>query len=95
MKAPVTTHDLLLLAESKLSCTNVRNSDKRTQTAGLVFVIAMRINHGEYLPVHSWSSVSQTSPALPLSYSNGRVEREGQGEREKETEGTQTRHQRH
>lgn len=35
MKAPVTTHDLLLLAESKLSCTNVRNSDKRTQTTGI------------------------------------------------------------
>lgn len=35
MKAPVTTHDLLLLAESKLSCTNVRNSDQRTQTTGI------------------------------------------------------------
>lgn len=35
MKAPVTTHDLLLLAESKLSCTHVRNSEKRTQTTGI------------------------------------------------------------
>lgn len=43
----------------------------------------MRINHGEYLPVHSWSSVSQTSPALPLSYSNGRVERGRVREKEK------------
>lgn len=52
MKAPVTTHDLLLLAESKRSCTNVRNSDRRTQTTGTVFVITMRINHGEQLPRH-------------------------------------------
>lgn len=56
MKAPVTTHDLLLLAESKLSCTNVRNSDKRTQTTGIFFcfffVITKRTNHGKHLPKH-------------------------------------------
>lgn len=39
MKAPVTTHDLLLLAESKLSGTNVRNSDKRTQTTGIFLFV--------------------------------------------------------
>lgn len=91
MKAPVTTHDLLLLAESKLSCTNVRNSDKRTQTTGTVFVITMGINHGagggnislNILGAHPWSSVSQTSPALSLYYSTGEGLREGQGEREK------------
>jgi hypothetical protein len=54
MKAPVTTHDLLSLAESKISCTNVRNSDKRTQTTGnfVVFVITMRLHHGEHLSKH-------------------------------------------
>lgn len=36
MKAPVTTHDLLLLAESKLSYTNIKKSGKRTQIAGIV-----------------------------------------------------------
>lgn len=38
VKAPVTTHDLHLLAESKLLYTNIRNSGKRTQTAGIVCV---------------------------------------------------------
>lgn len=62
MKAPVTTHDLLLLAESKLSCTNVKNGDKRTQTTGhFLLLITMRANHGEQLPkhlgAHPWSSV--------------------------------------
>lgn len=35
MKAPVTTHDLL--AESKLSCRNIKNSDKKAQTTGDCF----------------------------------------------------------
>lgn len=80
MKAPVTTHDLLLLAESKLPCTNVRNCDKRTQTTGVFVVITMRMNHGEqlskHLGAHPWSSVLQTSPVLPLHYANGKGWRE-------------------
>lgn len=99
MKAPVTTHDLLLLAESKLSCTNVRNCDKRTQTTGVFFVvITMRINHGEHLPTclgsHPWSSVLQTSPVLSLYYSNGKGWKERYGGRRKE-KGTKTKHQCH
>lgn len=37
MKAPVTTHDLL--AESKLSCTNIKNSGKKAQTTGDCFLL--------------------------------------------------------
>lgn len=52
MKAPVTTHDILLLAESKLSYTSIRNSGKRTQTAGIVgvCVCACSFNSHEEMP---------------------------------------------
>lgn len=83
MKAPVTTHDLLLLAESKLSCTNVRNCDKRTQTTGIFVVITMRINHGEYLSkhlgAHPWSSVLQTIQSYLCTTLTGGAEREVRG----------------
>lgn len=70
MKAPVTTHGLLLLAESKLSCTNVRNSDKRTQT---ISIVTMRINHGEPLPNHLGAHFgvgSYYKSSLIFNYSN-------------------------
>lgn len=67
MKAPVTTHDLLLLAESKLSCTNVRNSDKRTQTIGICCCYyhedKPRGTSLNPLGAYPSSSVLQTNPA--------------------------------
>lgn len=85
MKAPVTTH--VLPAESKLSCTNVKKSDKRTQTIGIV--ATMRINHGEHLPTHFGCSPLEydltTSPALSPHYSNGEENKgEGYGRRKEE-----------
>lgn len=62
-----------LLAESKLSCMNVRNSDKRTQTT--TNVVTMRINCGEHLPkllgCSSLESDLTTSPALSLLQGGG------------------------
>lgn len=49
MKAPVTTHGLLLLAESEGSCTNVRTSGKTTQTIGIVTVTA-RVDNRKAFP---------------------------------------------
>lgn len=76
-----------LLAESKLSCMNVRNSDKRTQTT--TNVVTMRINCGEHLPkllgCSSLESDLTTSPALSLLQGGGR-KGEGSGEEKKEKE---------
>lgn len=61
MKVPVTTHDLHLLAESKLLYTNIRNSGKRTQTDSRVcvcacvfffIIILVETDHGEHLSKH-------------------------------------------
>lgn len=42
MKAPVTTHDLLLLAESKLSYTNIENSGKGTHREPALWCVCVR-----------------------------------------------------
>lgn len=78
MKAPITTHGLLLLAESKLSCMNVRNSDKRTQTIGIV--VTMRINHGEHLPKHLGCS-SLESDLIKSSLISTTMREKGRGYR--------------
>lgn len=95
MKAPVTTQDLLLLAESELSGTNVRNCDKRTQTTSIFIVITTRTNHGGELPKHlgapPWSSALQTSPVFSRHYSKGKGWAGEAGERGKE-KGTKTKH---
>lgn len=42
MKAPVTTHGLLLLAESKLSYTNIENSGKGTHREPALWCVCVR-----------------------------------------------------
>lgn len=88
MKAPVTTHDLLLLAESKLSCTNVRNSDQRTQITGICCCYyhedKPRGNLSKPFGCSSFEFSLTDKSSLYFHYSNGEGWREGWGKREKE-----------
>lgn len=87
MKAPVTTHDLLLLAESKLSCTNVRNSDQRTQITGICCCYyhedKPRGNLSKPFGCSSFEFSLTDKSSLSLHYSNGEGWREGWGKGKK------------
>lgn len=84
-----------LLAESKLSCMNVRNSDKRTQTT--TNVVTMRINCGEHLPkllgCSSLESDLTTSPALSLLQGGGGERERVQERKRKKKKCTKTQYQ--